>query len=171
MESLAKSSVFFRLRRTPNPLLDQQIPEIDEDFLAPIVLRPLGGNDVGGSIPLIILTMGTVGSQLGLQCADDFAQGAKVVAIPAVQRFQIPKADQWKSIFEDMPSPCHVLTIEDDIGALATEVANAVFRAGVANKIGKMTHKTVEQVGPSCRTFEASATFHGFTVASIRRTL
>ena len=158
----ASYSVYFRLRRTPDP----ELAAIFDDAACgvysldlPVVLR----QSAGEATPFVVfVTMGTVATSLALRCVKELPgfSGASLVTVPALNTPSVDE-DLWRGLLAGVHS---VVSIEDDRGALKAFLCERLAKMRTPPKL---VSKTVDGVGPSFRTLDDCLAHHGFTPEAI----
>lgn len=154
-----------------------------------------------GRVKMLFVAMGTVSVDLALKCSTSEGsdvephakrargssgtfnkpstlRGAPIVVVTALNASDT--GAQWDEIFNTLSANGAIVTIEDDAGALKSEVARQIARAAANGcwnwspesvklpLIPKLISKTVNEVGPSFRTLPSCLEHHGFTIQDIQ---
>jgi len=188
-------SVFFRLRRTPVPLLESlydlsklanqscsmplklAIPKFRENY------HEIKASKV---IEIVIVTSGTVPTKLGFDCAQTWnfvnvnqsvtkklktssssslEMAINVIDLVAVSKIGSGTADELNEILQHKNLDV-IVTIEDDVGVLQDIVLASI--QGRRSPGPVIVSKTMTEEGPSFRTLEHCLEHHQFTVDGIR---
>ena len=193
------SSYYFRLRRTPVPVLENVYQNFVGHGALPFKMdiplrKPVATQHAGLLLKIVIVTMGTVATKLGLDCVQAWNNATcqdssqelpqkkskttndlfEVMGVVVVSKIGPNTVDELEGMIVDNYDPktgsvtqfdvC--LTIEDDIGVLRDLVLQS-FNVNHQSS-GIVVSKTMDEEGPSFRTLEHCLNHHQYTVKGMR---